>query len=178
VKLQLEPNLPCQNTASGRRPLCCISRLNVRTGYGIDYPRNYLVYVQHANNIPSDARPNPAKPSSVLPPPSSILYPPSSIFHPQSSVLPPTSPTLLGTPSSSSDVNPPSSDLTLQSRSPVAIASAAPHGRGRQRGFATSDKRPGARRWRRAAAQTATPEREQVDIRDCAWHSMTDEDQR
>ena len=29
-----------------------------------------------------------------------------------------------------------------------------------------------------AAAQTATPEREQVDIRDYAWHSMTDEDQR
>jgi hypothetical protein len=41
----------------------------------------------------------------------------------------PTTPTLLGTPSSGPDVNPPSSDLGLQSRSPVAIASAAPRRR-------------------------------------------------
>ena len=38
----------------------------------------------------------------------------------------PTTPPLLGTLSSGPDVNPPSSDLTPQSRSQVAIASAAP----------------------------------------------------
>jgi hypothetical protein len=65
-------------------------------------------------------------PSSSRIPPSSVPHLPPSIPHPHSSIFTPHS-SIFNPPSSGPDVNPPSSDLTLQSRSPFAIASAAPN---------------------------------------------------